>query len=261
MFQVRNFWVNTGLAIASIFIANPLLPLSATPLEEIQKRGKITIAVKDNVRPLGFRDSAGNLQGLEIDLARQLAQEILGDANAVELIPLNNQERLDALLNGEVDVIIAQMGLSDSRERLVNFSSYYYLDGIGFVTKKEGLTDLAQITTQRVVILNYSQAIAAVRAYFPNVTLIPAASYQEALTLLETQQADLFAGDHSVLTGWTQDYPNYRLLPAWLDGNALAIATPKGRQHQTLHQEIQTTLLEWQKSGWLKERINHWGLP
>ena len=159
------------------------------------------------------------------------------------------------------NTVIGQLGVNASRQRLVDFSDYYYLDGLGFVTKQPNLTEPNQITTQRVAILNSSEAIAAMQSYFPAAQLIPVNSYQDALFLLENNQADLFVGDHSVLTGWTQEYPAYRLLPAWLEGNALAIAMPKGNQHQSLYSEIQTLMREWRESGWLQDRINHWGLP
>lgn len=261
MFRCRTVLWFLSLAIAPMVATHTGTKAVATPLEDIQKRGVLHVAVKENLRPLGFRDSTGQLQGLEIDLARQLALTILGDAEAVTLIPVSNQARLDSLLTGEVDLVIAQMGLNESRRRLVDFSPYYYLDGIGFITRQTDLTELQQITTQKVLVLRHSQAIAAVQSYFPDVTLIGVESYQEALNLLETGQADLFAGDHTVLTGWSQDYPHYHLLPAWLDGNALAIAIPKGNQHQSLNETIQKQVTEWQKSGWLQDRINHWGLP
>ncbi|QCS50654.1 transporter substrate-binding domain-containing protein [Picosynechococcus sp. PCC 11901] len=250
-----------GLAIAASFFFGSTSLTQATPLETLQARGILRVAVKDNVRPLGFRDEAGNLQGLEIDIAHQLAAELLGDRQAVELIPLTNQERLDAVLTGEVDLVIAQLGLNASRQRLVNFSPYYYLDGIGFVTRDREIQSLNQINDQRVVVLEGSEAIAAVRAYFPGVTLVGVNSYQEALNYLENNETALFAGDHSVLTGWVQEYPEYQLLPAWLTGNPLAIAFPKGRQHQSLSQALQKTVTDWQNSNWLTERINYWGLP
>ena len=40
-------------------------------LDQIKQRGKLIIAVKDNLRPLGFRDASGDLQGLEIDIAKR----------------------------------------------------------------------------------------------------------------------------------------------------------------------------------------------
>ncbi len=57
---------------------------SAAEMPEIQQRGYLKIAVKDNLRPLGFRDANGNLQGLEIDLAQRLAVDLLGKADAVK---------------------------------------------------------------------------------------------------------------------------------------------------------------------------------
>jgi polar amino acid transport system substrate-binding protein len=250
-----------GLAIALGYLLCVPSITQATPLETIQRRGVLRVAVKENVRPLGFRNEQGDLQGLEIDLAHQLAAELLGDRLAVEFIPLSNQERLDAVLTGEVDLVIAQLGFNASRQRLVNFSPYYYLDGVGFVTKEPSLTAAHQITNQRILVLEGSEAIAAVRAYFPHTVLLGVSSYGEALERLENGEADLFAGDHSVLTGWVQQYPSYQLLPAWLTGNPLAIAFPKGRQHQSLGQTLRRTVTDWQSSGWLTERIDHWGLP
>ena len=55
----------------------------AADLETIQARGYLVVAVRDGWRPLGYRDESGNLVGLEIDIARQLADVILDDPNAV----------------------------------------------------------------------------------------------------------------------------------------------------------------------------------
>lgn len=66
----------------------------AAELDEIRRRGYIVVGVKDNLRPLGFRDEAGELEGLEIDLAHWLAEQLLGDAEAIVFQPLTNQERL-----------------------------------------------------------------------------------------------------------------------------------------------------------------------
>jgi polar amino acid transport system substrate-binding protein len=64
------------------------LTASAATMTEIQQRGYLNMAVKDNLRPLGFRDDKGNLQGLEIDLAKRLASDLLGKADAVKLQPV-----------------------------------------------------------------------------------------------------------------------------------------------------------------------------
>lgn len=230
-------------------------------LGTIQRRGKLRVGVKDNVRPLGFRDDQGQWQGLEIALARRLALELLGDETAVELIPVKNQDRLALLLHGEVDLIIAQMGQNSARDRLVDFSPPYYLDGVGLITKNPQLTQLDQGQGKTIAVLNGSAAIAMLKQRFPDATLVGVDSYQEAYETLEREKALAFAGDNSILSGWSQSYPDYHYLPVQLSVEPLAIAMVKGLQHQELQRQVNQTVLELKSSGWLRQQWQLWQLP
>jgi len=95
---------------------------SAADLEKIKQRGSLIVAVKENLRPLGFRNTAGNLQGLEIDLAKRLAAEILGNPEAVVLQPVSNRDRLSVITDNKVDLTIARVAATAARSRLVDFS-------------------------------------------------------------------------------------------------------------------------------------------
>ncbi|HEY9767913.1 MAG TPA: transporter substrate-binding domain-containing protein [Coleofasciculaceae cyanobacterium] len=252
-----------GLANASFAIAL----LTATPQSivarewsEIESRGELKVAVKDNLRPLGFTNQDGNLVGLEIDIARKLAEELLEDREALEFIPVDNKERLQVILEDEVDIAIARVAVTTSRSRIVDFSPYYYLDGTGIITKNPEIKNLGRLASDRIAVLKKSATIAVVRNRLPNATLIGADSYQEALKLLETNRADAFAGDRSVLTGWIQEYPAYNLLPERLSGAALAVVMPKGLQYRELRSKVNQAISEWKESGWLDSRIKYWGL-
>jgi polar amino acid transport system substrate-binding protein len=247
-----------GLAMALPGLANLSV---AAELAEIQRRGKLIVAVKADVRPLGFYDAQGNLQGLEIDIAKRLAEELLGSRDAIILEPVSNQERLQVVLEGKVDLTIARVSVTDSRSRLVDFSPYYYLDGTGLVTKAAWVQQLADLSHGKIAILKNSDTIAVIRSQIPRAQLIGVNSYQEALNLLEAGKADAFAADNSILAGWVQEYPQYRQLPLRLSGEALAIVMPKGLQYQDLKTRVNEAVTRWQKSGWLKERVRFWGLP
>ena len=258
--RILNFSLALALVNTSLILITSSPTISAE-LAEIERRGKLIVAVKDNLPPLGFTDSEGNLQGLEIDIARHLAQELLGSSEAIIFQPVTNQERLDLLLQGKVDLIIARMTATVPRSRLVDFSRYYYLDGTGLITKDTSLQNLKDITTQTVAVLNNSQTIAVVRNALPQAQLIGVDSYQEALSLLEAGTAIAFAADKSILTGWVQEYPQYRQLPERISGEALSIAMPKGLQYLDLQQQVNKAITTWQQSGWLQERLIYWGLP
>lgn len=247
------------LLVASVF-SLLALPASAAELAEIEVRGYLTVAVKDNLRPLGFEDAQGNLRGFEIDLARRLAEEILGDPNAVRLKPVMNTERLEVVLTGKVDLTIAQVSQTAARSRVVLFSPHYYLNRIAFVTKNNKINRLSDGKQGKIAVLNQSSAIAEVRFHFPDVQLVGVDSYQEALSVLEAGKAVAFAGDETVLAGWTQEYPDYHLLPERIGGEALAVVMPKGLQYSSLHQIVNETIRQLKQSGWLQQKAQEWGL-
>ncbi len=235
-------------------------PAIAAELSEIIQRGKLIVGVKDNVRPMGFKDTQGNLQGFEIDIARRLAQSIMGNADAIALQPVTNQERLQLILDNKVDLVVARVTINDSRSRLVEFSPYYYLDSIGFITNRTEIKGLGDLRNRTIGILNGSNAIAIVRSRLSHAQLVGVKSYQEAFDLLETGKIDAFAADNSVLTGWVQQYPTYHTLPVRLSEEALAVVMPKGMQYWGLRQMVNGAINELRKSGWLQERARYWGL-
>ena len=235
-------------------------PTVAREWSEIESRGQLKVAVKDNLRPLGFIDEADYWTGLEIDIARRLAEELLGDAAKIKLLPVENKERLQVILDDEVDLAIARVAVTTPRSRIVDFSPYYYLDGTGIITKNDEIKNADSFPLKKIAVLKDSATIAVVRNRLPYVTLIGVDSYTEAWELIETNQADAFAGDRSILTGWTQEYPAYKLLPERLSGAALAIVMPKGLQYQELRSKVNQAIADWKKSGWLQERVEYWGL-
>jgi len=234
--------------------------ITARELTEIESKRELKVAVKENVRPLGFINETGDLSGLEIDIASKLAEEILGDAEAVEFLAVDNVERLQVVLEDEVDLTIARVAVTTSRSRIVDFSPYYYLDGTGIVTKNKAIADIRSLPLRRIAVLNNSATIAVIRNRIPRTTLIGVDSYEAALELVETNRADAFAGDRSILAGITQEYPNYKLLPERLSGAALAVVMPKGLQYKELRAKVNKAIADWQESGWLEERIDYWGL-
>lgn len=232
---------------------------STAELTEIIKRGKLIVAVKDNVRPLGFYGQGGELQGLEIDIAKRLAAELLGDAAALELVPVSNRERLPLILEGKVDLAIAQIAATPERNRLVDFSPHYYLDGTGIVTKNPQVGKAADLVGQKIAVLEGSTAIAHIRSELRQVQLVGVKSYQEALCLLEAGQVDAFAGDNSILAGWVQEYPGYHQLPLRWGAAPLAVAMPKGLQYKDLYEKVTRAMGSWRDSGWLQQRAKYWG--
>jgi polar amino acid transport system substrate-binding protein len=261
MIAHHRCWCYLGLLVVWLYgLVGVTATAQAAELAEIQRRGHLIVAVKDNLRPLGFRDGSGQLQGLEIDIARRLALDFLGDAQAVVFKPVLNQDRLALVMAGEVDLVIANLTATDNRRRLVHFSRPYFMSSTTLLTFSPQIRRLQDLTQKRIAVLQGSRAIAIVRYVLPSAILVGVDSYQQARTLLTEQKIDAFAGDHAVLTGWIQQVPTAHPLPQPLARHPLAIAMPKGLRYVSLYQHIDDSLSRWQAQGWLKARIRYWGL-
>jgi polar amino acid transport system substrate-binding protein len=232
-------------------------PAYAADLKTIRSRGHLIVAIKDNLRPLSWRNEQGTFQGLEVDIARRLATEILGQPDAVKFVSVSNADRLRLVTNDEVDLAIAGITATSARRRLVHFSPAYYLNGTSFITTQPQLEKPSQLKS--VIALNGSFTIATLQSALPNLKVVGVDSYAAAETRLT--EGETFAANTSLLVGWTQTRPEYRLIPAQFNREPLAVALPKGLQYEDLGLFVNQSLRQWQEDGWLQERATYWGLP
>lgn len=256
---MRHMLLGFGLSMGMQLAASPFVV--AADLETIQERGYLIVAVKDNRRPLGFLNEAADLVGFEIDIAARFADVLFGDATAVVFRPVANQDRLSAVLNDEVDMAIAGIAITPTRERIVDFSYPYYLDGTGFITNSPFIQSLQDLATARIALLEGSDAVAHLNYAMPLVTLVGVESYQAAFREIETGRVAAVAADLTVLAGWTQEYPSYQLLSSVLTAAPLAVVLPKGLQYESLRKLVNNSIQQWHEEGWLEENARAWGLP
>ncbi len=242
----------------AITLATMLLPIPPTPAQtwqKVQERQYLRIGVKDNTPPLGWRDRDGNWQGLEIDIARELAQELLGDRNAVQFVPVSNRQRISAL--PQLDMVIAQMTVTPNRQRLMDFSPPYYTDSTIVIARRS----LSRSDLKGILVLKGSTAIAVLQERFPQVPTIGIDSYQQGITALQQNSNFGLAGDLTILSSWLQQNPDYSQLGGRLSFHSLAIALPKGLDSAELRQRVRQVIAKWRNNGWLAQRHRAWGLP
>lgn len=255
-FKWQRF-LGIGLLLGAQLSASPIVV--AAELTDIEARGRLIVAVKENWFPFGYRNATGELSGFEIEIARRLALDLLGDETAIEFRPVNNLDRINAVVDGDVDIAIASITVTAQRQRITSFSEPYYLDGTGFITTSAQVSTINDL--KHIAALADSSTLAHVRHQLPDVTLTTVLSYQEAIDALNAGQVDAFAGDVSLLTGWQQQDSRYRLLDEVISVEPVAIAIPKGTQYSSLRRAINSAIRRWDNEGWLQDLATDWGLP
>ena len=113
-----------------------------TILARVRERGKVICGGRTDLAGFGMLDDAGNNLGFDIDLCRAVAAAVLGDATAIEVVPLTAADRGPALQTGEVDILSRNATWTSSREaQWGNFTTVMFYDGQGFMIRKDsGIT-------------------------------------------------------------------------------------------------------------------------
>jgi polar amino acid transport system substrate-binding protein len=225
-------------------------------IARIRRRGYLIVGIQIQVRPLSF--GADSPQGLEIELAQQLAAGLLGQASAVRFVPLRHRDRLLALQDGRVDLVIAGLTRTNARQRLIRMTAPYYFDGLGVIVRNPaGTSNRNALSQGPIAVLEGSESIAVVKSRWPLARLVAVSSYAAAYQAMESVQAEAFVGDRSVLIGWQQEFPQYRCLDDRLSSAPLAIGLAKGQDDLALAVDRQLVQL----GPWLKAAVQRWGLP
>ena len=152
--------------------------------------------------PFNYFDSAGQIKGFDIDIGNALC-----DAMEVECewVTTDWDGIIPALNSNKFDTIIASMGITEDRAKIVSFSDPYYFNAARFVALKDlglesampddlaGMTVGAQSGTLEVEMLD---------SYFPDTDVKLYPKLDDALLDLETGRLDLVLAGQFVVGDW-----------------------------------------------------------
>lgn len=112
--------------------------LHAATLDDIKARGALKCGVNPNLQGFAVKGEDGTWVGFDVDFCRAVAAAALGDAGKVEYVPLNAQQRFEAVANGTVDILARNTTWTMERETKLKlrFPGISYHDGQGFIVKK-----------------------------------------------------------------------------------------------------------------------------
>ena len=135
--MITRLLLTAGTALSVVGAAAP--SFAGETLDAVMERGVLRCGVNTGLAGFSIPDSQGNWTGLDVDVCRAIAASILGDADAVEFIPLTAQQRFTALQSGEVDLLSRNTTWTLTRDTSLglDFAGVTFYDGQGFMVPKE----------------------------------------------------------------------------------------------------------------------------
>ncbi|MGC4377236.1 ABC transporter substrate-binding protein [Fictibacillus sp. Mic-4] len=227
-------------------------------IDKIKKRGKLVVGVKYDTNLFGYKDpKTGDITGLDIDIAKALAKKLLGDEKKIELKEVTSKTRIPMLNNGDIDMIIATMTISEERKKEVDFSDVYFKAGQSLLVKKgspiKGVNDLKG---KKVLAVKGSTSVVNIKEKAPDAEVLEFENYAEAFTALKAGKGDALTTDNSILYGMAAQDPNYELVGGTFTDEPYGIAIKKGDKKTVKY--VNDFLKELKDSGELQKIKDKW---
>lgn len=228
-------------------------------LAEIKERGKLVAGVKYDTKLFGLKDpGTGEVEGFDVDMAKVIAKKLLGDETKLELKEVTSKTRMPMLNNGEIDLIIATMTITEERKKEVDFSDVYFKAGQSLLVKKGSpIRSIDDVTADTKVLgVKGATSIKNIEDKVEGLRVQQYENYQEAFTALRAGQGEVLTTDNAILFGMAQQDPNYEVVGGTFTDEPYGIAVKKGETG--LVEAVNELLKEMKDSGEYAKLYEKW---
>ena len=260
--MIRKRFTCLFILVASVTLTSPSLCAGENDrFMTVLERGKLVVGVKEDYKPWGFRDSSGQIVGLEPDMAQDVADAM---GVALELVPVTSENRMRLLQQGEIDLVIATMSDVAKRRKVVGVvEPNYYTSGTNVMSPK-GLRLKTWYSLE-------GRPVCGIQGAFYNrvveeryrARVIPFTSVHEVLRTLQDGRCIAFVYDSALITKHlaSGDFDDFEMPFRSEDETPWVVAVPLAELDHIWGRFMSGMLYWWHTSGRLIELAEKWRIP
>jgi polar amino acid transport system substrate-binding protein len=177
--------------------------------------GTVRVASMGDAKPYTFTDANGEFTGFDVELFTDVAKRAgLGD---VVFTGQDFSAILPAVANGQFDVGVAAIGITDERKQTVAFSDGYLAGYLTVITGKDaGIAEEADLAGKRLGVVQGTLQEAYAMEHFPDTELVKFPDNNSGISALNSGTIDAHFADYEAAKQYGEQY----------DGLELAINIP-----------------------------------
>ena len=204
--------------LASLRPSGPLPPPgrmpSGSPMAAIAKHGYLRVGVDQTTYLDGYRNPrTGQLEGFDIDVARQIAQAIFGNPDRIQFKAITQNQRIPMIQHGAVDIVADSMTITCDREKKVAFSTDYFDAGEQVLVPTDStVTGIGGLGGKKVCAAAGTTSIQVIAAQPSHPIPVAVNNWTDCLVMLEQGQVAAISTDNSILSGLAAQDPDTKLV-------------------------------------------------
>lgn len=178
--------------------------------DKVERQGIIKVGVKKNSPPFSKQEQDGSFWGFDIDIARSIAERL---NKKIVFVPLSAKQRIPAILNRKVDIVLSSMSMSQNRDEVIDFSMPYFEVQKGVLSLKDNpVTSLMDLSDKNVAFISGSQSYHMLIEHDLESRPFFYKDYRAALNDLKSKKVNAFLSDYLILLGLKNQYKDQKNL-------------------------------------------------
>jgi polar amino acid transport system substrate-binding protein len=175
----------------------------------IRARGRLIVGLDIGSNLFSFRDPiTGEITGFDVDIAGEVARDLFGTPSAVEYRILSSADRIAALQNNSVDVVVKTMSITCERKKQVNFSTVYLSANQRILAPRDStISQASDLSGKRVCAVRGTTSITRIQQISPSPMIVSVVTWADCLVALQQRQVDAVSTDDSILAGLVSQDP------------------------------------------------------
>jgi polar amino acid transport system substrate-binding protein len=170
---------------------------------DIRSRGRLVVGLDIGSNLFSFRDPiTGDITGFDVDIAGEIARDIFGSPSQVEYRILSSADRITALQNNQVDVVVKTMTVTCERKKSVNFSTVYLNANQRILASRDStIRQPSDLSGKRVCVAKGTTSLQRIQQITPPPIIVGVVTWADCLVALQQRQVDAVSTDDSILAG------------------------------------------------------------
>lgn len=180
----------------------------------IKARGRLVVGLDIGSNLFSFRDPiTGEITGFDVDIAGEVARDIFGNPSAVEYRILSSADRIAALQDNTVDIVVKTMSITCERRKQVNFSTVYFTAFQRILAPRESaIARPEDLSGKRVCVARGTTSLQRVQEITPPPTVVAVVTWADCLVALQQRQVDAVSTDDAILAGLVAQDPYLHII-------------------------------------------------
>ena len=181
---------------------------------KIRERGRLLVGLDIGSNLFSFRDPiTGEITGFDVDIAGEVARDIFGKPTAVEYRILSSSDRITALQENTVDIVVKTMTITCERRKQVNFSTAYFIAYQRILAPRESdIAGPSDLSGKRVCVARGTTSLQRVQAIRPPPAVVTVVTWADCLVALQQREVDAISTDDAILAGLVSQDPYLHLV-------------------------------------------------